>query len=45
MGDKWNDGMRYSMEGTIFSDQKAIVFDLAAAKELPPFRYPKHIKK
>lgn len=45
MGDKWNDGMRYSMEGTIFSDQKAIVFDLAAAKELPPFRYPKHVKK
>lgn len=34
----WKDSMRYEMDGVFFADAKAVVFDLAAAKELPPFR-------
>ena len=38
MGDKWRDDKRYEMEGVFFQDAKAVVFDLAKAKELEPFR-------
>lgn len=38
MGESWKDSMRYEMNGVYFADAKAVVFDLTAAKELPPFR-------
>lgn len=38
MSDTWKENMRYEMDGVFFADAKAVVFDLAGAKELPPFR-------
>lgn len=38
MADKWKDNMRYRMTGVLFPEQKAIVFDLTSAKELPLMR-------
>ncbi|MBQ2656561.1 MAG: hypothetical protein IJF95_07965 [Erysipelotrichaceae bacterium] len=38
MKDSWKDDTRYLMTGVLFSEAKAVVFDLSEAKELPPFR-------
>nr|DAH33613.1 MAG TPA: hypothetical protein [Caudoviricetes sp.] len=38
MQDSWKETMRYEMDGVIFADAKAVVFDLTAAREMPPFR-------
>ena len=38
MGDAWKDSMRYEMEGVYFAEAKAVVFDLASPKEMPPVR-------
>lgn len=38
MGDTWREDKRYEMEGVFFQDAKAVVFDLAKAKEMDPFR-------
>jgi hypothetical protein len=38
LGDSWHKGMRYRVPGIYFPDAKAMVFDLAAAEELPPLR-------
>lgn len=45
MGNAWKNNMRYIMEGVYFADAHAIVFDLSAAKELPPFRNSTAAKK
>ncbi|MBC3887868.1 hypothetical protein GH810_06050 [Acetobacterium paludosum] len=33
----WKDTMRYRISGTSFPEDKAVVFDLSKADELPPF--------
>lgn len=38
MGDAWQEQNRYHTTGVWFPEAKAMVFDLSAAKELPPFR-------
>lgn len=40
MGDRWGAENRYHITGVWYADAKAMVFDLNAAKELPPFFRP-----
>lgn len=38
MGDEWQDTHRYYMTGTWYENEKAMIFDMNVAKELPPFK-------
>lgn len=38
MADKWDENLRYRMEGVHFADAKAVAFDLNSAKELQPLK-------
>jgi hypothetical protein len=40
MGDQWQNTNRYYVTGIWYAEAKAMVFDLNAAKELPPFLKP-----
>ena len=40
MGEQWKDTNRYHVTGIWYAEAKAMVFDLNAAKELPPFLKP-----
>ncbi len=40
MGDQWENKNRYHIPGIWYADAKAMLFDLNAAKELPPFSRP-----
>lgn len=41
MGEQWKEENRYHLTGSWFPEAKAMIFDLNAAKELPPFRVEK----